>query len=612
MADKLKADEQQWGNYSYALLLKLKDPGAGEKVARAIEKIYYEYRTKLWAKGEGITPQEYEKVNGKTRAIVEQLATSRLHSVVNGYPEGRGNYQFLIIMAGLSVLILILSIVNYVNLATANAIKRAKEVGVRKIMGATKANIVRQFIFETVIMALVALLLALVIVELSLPYYNDLLNKTLVLNNSLFYLQLIAVVITVILLAGIFPAVYVANFNTLLVLKGNFSRSKSGVWLRNGMLILQFAIAAFFIIGSYIVNEQVTYLSNKNLGFNGAQVLEIDYVGKRPQPENPDEIYNHYETFKQELKKIKGVQAVSAGSFSFGKAAVSTSGYVYNDVRIQAQNMGVDFEMIDMMGIKMLEGRYLSAQFASDTVNSMLINETAMKMMKEHDPIGKTIQWNELQLKIVGVVKNFHTTGPEEEIPPMSFFHFKTVDWMPLTLNKVFVKIAPQDMEATIAQVEKFWVTKVDPDYPFTYDFVDNNYARTYETFVKQRNLFSLLNGVVILIALFGLFALASYSIQRRMKEIAIRKTLGAETKMLLRELSKQYVGFCIIGFVIAFVPAWMLLDKWLENFVFRIQVSALPFIIGFVVLMLLTLIVVLGRAYKATRVNVLKYLKYE
>ncbi|MES2487418.1 MAG: ABC transporter permease [Bacteroidota bacterium] len=612
MADKLKADEQQWGNYSYGLLLKLKDPSAAEKVERAIEKIYYEYRTKLWAQGEGVTPEEYEKINGKTRAIVEQLATARLHSVVNGYPEGKGNYQFLVIMAGLSVLILVLSIVNYVNLATANAIKRAKEVGVRKILGATKANIVRQFIFETVIMTLIALLLALVIVELSLPYYNNLLNKTLVLNNSLFYLQLIAVVLIVIVLAGIFPAIYVANFNTLKVLKGNFSRSKSGVWLRNGMLILQFAIAAFFIIGSYIVNDQIKYLSNINTGFNGAQVIEVNYIGKRPQPENPREIYDHYQTFKQELKKIKGVEAVSAGSFSMGKAAGSTSGYVYNGTRIQAQNMGVDFEMLDMMGIKMLEGRNFSEQFASDTVSTILVNETALKMMREKDPIGKTIQWNDLQLKVVGVVKNFHLSGPQSEIQPMSFFHFKTVGWLPYTLDKVYIKVAPQDMEATIAAIEKFWITKVDQDYPFAYDFVDKNYARTYENFVKQRNLFSLLNGMVILIALFGLFALASYSIQRRMKEIAIRKTLGAETKMLLRELSKQYVVFCIIGFIIAFAPAWLLLNKWLENFAFRINISVIPFIVGFVVLMVLTLAVVLGRAYKATRVNVLKYLKYE
>lgn len=167
-------------------------------------------------------------------------------------------------------------------------------------------------------------------------------------------------------------------------------------------------------------------------------------------------------------------------------------------------------------------------------------------------------------------------------------------------------------MESAIADIEKLWKEDVDPDFPFNYDFVDKSFARTYESYIHQRNLFSLLNLVVIIIALFGLFALASYSIQRRMKEIAIRKTLGAETQVLLKELSKQYVLYCIIGFAISTVPAWLLLEKWLENFAYRITISYLPFVVGFAGLMALTLAVVLGRAYAATRLNVLAYLKYE
>lgn len=167
-------------------------------------------------------------------------------------------------------------------------------------------------------------------------------------------------------------------------------------------------------------------------------------------------------------------------------------------------------------------------------------------------------------------------------------------------------------MEQTIADLEKFWIKNVDGDYPFQYDFVNKSYARTYEAYVKQKNLFSLLNFIVILIAVFGLFSLASYSIQRRMKEIAIRKTLGAETNVLLKELSKQYVMFCVIGFLIALFPVYYLLNKWLENFAYQITISFVPFVIGFIVLMLLTLLVVLSRAYQATKLDVLKYLKYE
>lgn len=539
IAPNLKQNAEEWGNYNFGLLIKLKDPVASHNVEKAIEALYFEHRTKPWAKEEGLTTDEFEKINGRAKVILEPLATARLHSVVNGYPEGKGNYLFLVITAALSLLILVLSIVNYVNLATANAVKRAKEVGMRKILGASKSNIVKQFIFETLVTTIIAVALALVIVELALPYYNDFLQKTLIIRGGQFYVQLLIIFVLVISTAGIFPAVYVSNFETLSVLKGNFSRSKNGVWLRNGMLIVQFAIASFFITSSYIVYQQVNFMSTKDLGFKGEQVLNVTY---RRNEKEPKDILARYNTIKQELQKMKGVVAVSSGAFTFGDYATTTSGYNYNNSRIQAQNMAMDFGMLEMMQIKMVQGRTLSDKYASDTINSMLINEVAMKMMKEKDPIGKEIDWNEKKLKIVGVVKDFHISSPQTDIPPMSFIHYKTVDWLPETLDRFYIKVAPENMEATIAEIEKFWNTNVSPEHPFKYDFVDKGFARTYESYVKQRNLFSLLNIVVITIALFGLFALASYSIERRMKEIAIRKTLGAETQLLLITLSKQYI----------------------------------------------------------------------
>ncbi|MUV04474.1 FtsX-like permease family protein [Flavobacterium rakeshii] len=608
---RLKGNEDGWGNFNFGLMLKTKSPEDADKAREAVENIYFEYRTKPYAKEEGLSVEEYIKTNGTVKIRLTSLANNRLHSTVEeDTPEGQGNYQFMLIMLGLSVLILILSIVNYVNLATANAIKRAKEVGVRKILGATKKNIVKQFIFETVLVTIMAIVLALVIVELSLPYYNDFLNKTLVISSSQFYFQLIVIFFVVVFMAGMLPAVYVSNFNTLKVLRGNFGRSKNGVWLRNGMLVLQFAIAAFFIIGSYIVHEQVDYMSNKDLGLKGDQVIEIYY--RRPYNDDPAIMFNNYTVVKQELSKIKGVQAVAAAAFSLGGGAGSSSGFTYNESYIQAKNMAADFGFLDMLEIKMVKGRALSDKFSSDTINGMMINETAMKLMREKDPVGKTIDWNGEQLRVVGVVKDFHLNGPQNEIPPMSFFHFKTIDWLTYNMDKVYVKISADEMGGALEEIEKFWTSKVDTEYPFGYEFVNKKYQRSYQQYVNQKNLFSLLNGVVILIALFGLFALASYSIQRKMKDIAIRKTLGAETKVLLKELSKQYILFCVAGFILATVPAWILLNKWLENFAYRIDISFVPFIIGFIVLMILTLVVVLSRAYAATRVNILKYLKYE
>jgi putative ABC transport system permease protein len=595
------------------LLLKIKDPSKIEHTRKSLEKIYNGDFIKRIAKLEGFTPKEMAKKIGHFTIVMEPLSKARLHSITDGYPEGRGNYQFLLIMMGLSILILILSIANYINLATANAIKRAKEVGIRKIVGASRGTIITQFIFETILISSFSILLALVIVELALPYYNDFLGKNLMIVGSQFYMQLILIFIITVLVAGIFPAVYVSNFETLKVLKGNFGRNKSGVWLRNGMLVFQFAISTFFIIGSYIVYQQVNYLSHKDLGFKGNQVISVslNFPSSDYEVENVGQhIYNKYSTIKQELSKIKGVEQISTGLVSFDGSDNSIVPVLYNNELFKERSLALDFGMFEILDIKIVKGRDFDRKLASDTINSVIINETALKLMKIKDPIGKEVSINNRKLKIVGVVKDFNLLSPELEIPPIVFYNIKTLD-IARNIDKVFIKLDSDNMENTIANIEKLWV-KVDSEYPFKYDFVDKEYARTYESYVKQKNLFSLLNVVVIGIALFGLFALASYSIQRRMKEIAIRKTLGAETNLLLKELSKQYILYCIIGFLLALFPVYYLLNKWLENFAFRIDITALPFIFGFMILLVLTLIIVLSRAYQATKTDVLKYLKYE
>ena len=615
MKSSIDENKQQWGNFSFPIMIKLKNPNDKAAIEKKLNDLYYQNKTVKESKSEGISIKEYINTYGSITSILDPLSTIRLHSVTKGMPEGEGNYQFLMIMVGLSILILILSIVNYINLATANAIKRAKEVGVRKIIGATRSNIILQFIFETVLTTLFSILLALVIVELSLPYYNNFLGKNLIIFGNQFYVQLIIIFIMTVVVAGIFPAVYVANFETLKVIKGNFGRSKSGVWIRNGMLIVQFAIASFFIIGSYIVYQQVNYLANKDLGFVPTRIISVYWDKQNVDFSNENYskiIFNNYTRLTSELNKIKGVQGVSTGTFKFGGGNDSSSSFSYNSQSIQAQNLGIDFNMLDMMQIKIKEGRNISANFASDTISAVLINETALRMMNEKNPIGKVIDWNSEKLKIIGIVKDFNLFSPQSKVPPMVFFHLKTIDWIIGNINDIYIKIDTENSDQTLADIEKVWKKNVESEFPFEYEFLDKSFARTYESYVKQKNLFSLLNVVVILIAIFGLFSLASFSIQRRMKEIAIRKTLGAETNVLLKELSKQYIIFCVVGFLIAVFPVYYLLSKWLENFAYRIEITVLPFIIGFLILLLFTLIVVLFRAYQATKVDVLKYLKYE
>ena len=511
---------------------------------------------------------------------------------------------------------MILSIINYINLATASAIKRAKEVGVRKVLGASKRNITFQFISETLVIVLLSILFALVIVEISLPYYNELLDKDLKIYGSQFYLQLLFIFGTVVLLGGFFPALYISSFEAQKVLKGNFNRSKTGIWLRNSMLVFQFAIAVFFIIGTTIVHQQVNYLTNKNLGFKGDQVIEIDFLkkfDKQSDASYKNDFFQNYLAAKDRLSRIKGVNQVATGNFSFGNGARSSSDYAFQNARIQGLNMAVDFGMMEMMNVKLSEGRYFNSKFASDTINNVMVNETAVKMLGIKQPVGKEIVSRDGEkFKIISVVKDFNLRGPQEKNAPMVFTHLKTMPLMLQGVNSIFVKVKGENIEETMSDIEQFWKTKVDTEYPFSYEFVDKKYARSFKEYIKQKNLFSILNVVVVLIAIFGLFALASFSMERRLREIAIRKTLGAETNVLLKELSKQYIVFCAAGFAIGVVPAYLLLEKWLENFAYRITIQIFPFAIAFLSLIFLTLIVVLAKAFQVTRMDVLKYLKYE
>lgn len=490
MDERLKGNAQAWGDFQFVLLLKLKNPNEQKRVTQNLQKIYFENMTSRYAKNQGISPEEFIKKYGEVKPCLESLSSIRLHTKTGGLAEPKGNYQFLLIMVGLSVLILILSIVNYVNSATANAVKRAKEVGVRKIIGASKTAIVKQFIFETAVIALLSILISLVIVELSLPYYNAFLEKSLALQSSQFYLQLVVIFIITVILAGIFPAVYVSNFESLKVLKGNFGRSKSGVWLRNGMLIFQFAVAAFFIVGSYVVYEQIDLMNSKDLGFNGKQILNISYRNIYGEGITNKDRFERYTIIKNQLQHIKGVKQVSSAGFVLGNGARSVISYHYKDLNIDGSNMPIDFGLLEMMKIKIVKGRSFNPKFAQDTISSMLINETALKLLNEKDPIGKKVHWNGLDAIIVGVVKDFNVGNPGEPIPPMSFFHFKTVPWFTANLNNIYITADPKTMQQTIAGIENLWIKKVDPDYPFVYDFVDKQYKRSFSSYVKKKIFF--------------------------------------------------------------------------------------------------------------------------
>lgn len=604
---RLEKGKDDWSNYNYYLFLKIKEGSDIEKITKTLYDLVEENTTARFAKNEGISIEEYIEEYGDIKPFLQPLSELRLHSVGEDFlPEGRGNYQMLLIMLGLSILILILSVVNYINLATANAIKRAKEVGIRKIVGASKTQIIIQFLFETTIYLLIAFLLALSIVELGLPFYNDFLKKELVLSLSEFLPSLVHIFVITLFLAGLLPALYIANFESLKVLKGNLSQSKKGVWLRNSMLVLQFAIASLFIVGSLIIREQVKFMGNKDLGFKGEQVIMMDY-SKKKKSDNP---YEKYQILKNDFKRINGVADVSVSGLEVGYGVGSSSSItsISNKKIVQTHIVVSETNFFEMMGIKIIKGRNYADNMATDTISSIMINKSAWEGFGFENPIGERVDFWGKNYEIIGIVDDFNVKGFREKVQPMVFPHFNTRPWM----DKVYIKINPEQTEHILSELENYWNQNITTEYPFSYDFADKAFARTYQEYITQNRIFTVLNIVVVCIALFGLFALASYSMERRMKEIAIRKTLGASVETLLKNLTLQYVIFCAIGSALSVVPTYVLLQKWLENFAYRIDISFVPFVIGFFVLMVLTLIIVLSKAYQATQVDVLKYLKYE
>lgn len=603
-------NNDNWGDFNYGLLIKLKSPNDKEAIEKQLADIFFDYKVKKYAVQNGTTEEELTKERESISFELTSLSESRLNNSPNptSLPQGKGNLTQLYINVGLSLLILVISILNYINLSTAYAIKRAKEIGLRKVIGASKVDIVLQQILETLLVTCIALIIALALVEILLPSYNLLLNKKLTIDFIQYIPHFALLTFIVILFAGIFPALYIANFDILKVLKGNFSRSKSGILLRNGMIIVQFSIATFFIISGIIITKQVNYAASKDLGFQADQIISIGWDKSYSNTEK----YNEYLRIKQDLLKISGVTDASLSAFTLGNGASSSSSYKLQDKSVQAQNMNVDFNYLKLLGIKIIEGRDLDLNLSSDSTDAVLLNKTAVQEFGDDQIIGKEIDAYGRKVKVVGIVDDFHLLGLTNKIPSMLFSHIKFTPWTQNNVSTIAVKIKSENMEETIAQIENYWKNSVDNTRPFNYEFINKMFARTYKDYVNQRNLFGILNIVVICISLLGLFAIASYSIERRYKEIAIKKVLGIETKQLISNLSGQYFMLFVVGYLLAILPSFYLMDIWLSKFAYRIELPVSAFLIAFVLMFVLTAIVVISKAYNATRINALTYLKYE
>lgn len=586
--------EGRWGDFSHDAYYKTTENFDVNKMNAELTDFYLE----RGAKAAGETVEEYR---GQYTAILEMERLADVH-LYAAYMQGKGT-DTIFILSLLSFLILLISSINFINLSISGATKRAKEVAVRKTLGSSRQSIVNQFVLEVAVLCVIALAISLALTEILLPAFSNLLDAEMQITDVLADLPLLfAVILTILLLAGLFPALYLANFNPVKVLKGNFSRSKSGAIVKKGMIVFQFAASAIFLVGAFIVNKQLTFMNNKDLGFNKERVLLIESA-------SGDDVMDKKGVFRNELGKISGVEGAFLSDRPPGaynrRGSVSQ---VYQDGTMFATDLHfVDENFFPSLNIPILQGRNLDDKMVFDTIgNKVLVNETFVKLYELEDPIGKEIVfWGDYRSEIVGVVKDYITKGFDHEITPAVYN-------MAYRANFVLVKMKSENLEGTIASIEDLWTSEIEPGFPFRYEFLDENFAELYSNETKLKSLIGYLSFIMVLIALLGLFAVATHTIQQRYKEVAIRKTIGASDSQLLGGLIKDFAIICLIAALIALPVAYVLVTGWLEGFSYRIDMPLLPYIVVPVLLLLLTVLMVWSQASRALKVDLVTYLKYE
>jgi putative ABC transport system permease protein len=604
--------EVNWGNHNNELFCRVTKGTDLEALKQKMNQIIIEKAYKKTAEENGFTVAEFDEKYGIPTVLLDKLDTMYLHNTAKrAGPSGTGNYQLLLVLLGLSVLLIIISCVNFVNLSVASASQRAKEVGVKKTLGLSKKQLLFQYVFEIVFQGFISFVFALIIVELALPFFNEFVQKEIsILHTNSLGIVFITTILTS-LLVGSIPALYLSNFKAIEVLKGSVSKSKKGNFARNIMLGIQFLISGFFIISMLIIGNQINYMMQKELGFDKEQVLSVDVY-------NIGDKYQKYQLTREVLTKNKNIIDVTSSMFIPGDGWVSGTdlNHKINDKSFNSASNSVDYNYIDFAKIKILKGRSFSENIASDSISKIIINEAAAKNLGIYNnPIGEKlgIGWVEdSSLEVIGMIQDYHFDGFDTKIAPMFMVLWKSFDSSKNMMPAIQFKIKPENIDKTIAEIEEFWKLNVDAKYPFKYEFLDQNFAETYHKYQQQQTMFLILSVLVIIISLLGLFALATLTIQQRLKEVAIRKTLGSSVKEIMFELLKSFLKIVVISSVILIPIAYYFMRIWLENFVYRIEMPLLPYIITPIILIILVFGVVGLKAYNATKVDLIKYLKFE
>ncbi len=540
--------------------------------------------------GFGMSYQEFKKTGNKIGLYLQPLTDIHLHSNFNYDLSVPGDIRYVYIFSAIALFMLLIATINFMNLSTASGFKRCKEVGVRKVLGADKQNLMRQFMLEGVLLTYISLGIALGIVLLALPLFNQISGKEIDIQK-LEISKIIPILLGFGLIVGLFsssyPALYLSSFNPLRVLKGKISRSTKGFNLRSGLVVFQFIISVGLIFGTVVVVQQLDYMRHIKLGYNKDNVLIIP---SWPLGKNEKTYYNL-------LMQDSRIKHVSHSSYLPAGESNNNNFFIYPDGNtdqwVKTIRYDVDEEYIPVMGMQLKEGRNFAKTFGNDSL-SVIINETAAKDLGwNNHSLGKILtNKDNKSYRVIGVVKDFHFRSLHEQISPL-------VMVLSDQAGSLILKTQTTDMEKLIQKLASLY-RSFPTDIPFSYSFLDERYAQTYQAEVKTGKLLSIFAGLTIFVACLGLFGLAIFTANQRKKEIGIRKVVGATVPDITRMLSTEFVKLVLIAFVISSPLAWWMMHKWLENFAYRIEMQWWMFVLAGALAVFIALITVSSQAIRA------------
>lgn len=583
-----------WGNfgvYTYLLFPENFDVKAFEK---KMQGMYEAYMKPIFG-----------PLNIKIEYILEPITKIHLYSEKANEPEPTGSITYVYIFGIIAVFLILIAAMNYMNLATARSTRRAREVGLRKVVGSRRTPLILQFLTESVIFTLASLVISIIVMIVLLPKFNLLAGKSFdyhIIYSPVGLLALLGIIVAVGFFGGSYPAFFLSRFTPVSVLKGEITQGSAGSLFRKILVVIQFAVSVMMIICTLVVFRQLNYLKSMDQGFDQKNVISLQLSGAP--------MIRKYPVLKEALLENPGVKFVSSTNTSVGEGSGKVIFNVETDQGMSQRGINfavVDHDFVKSLGIKIINGRDFQEDMPSDTLQSVLVNETFVKRMAWTEPIGKKIETYGgpgLAARVIGVMKDYHQTGMYNAIESLMLI-YRTRN------NIVYIRLSGENTAETLAFIESKW-KEIFPGQAFEYSYLSERFNRQFEVDEKRGLVFTLFTVLAILIACLGLFGLASYMVEQRTKEIGIRKVFGANESTILRLISIDFLLLVSIGIVIAIPVAYYVMSDWLEDYVYKTNISVLLILFASLLTIAITFITISYKAYQAAVMNPANSLKTE